>query len=84
MGAPVRKVVILSLGLKLIPRRDKQHKGITLGLGGLYPEPEVVRAILAPQDGVTKKIIDLGQYLPSELAQRNLTIQRVRYWDMVG
>jgi hypothetical protein len=40
-----------------------------MGLGDLYPEPEVVRAILAPQDGVTKKIIDLGQYLPSGLAE---------------
>jgi hypothetical protein len=60
MGAPVRAVVLLSLGLKLISQRDKQHRGITLGLGGLYPEPEVVRAILAPEDGVTKRIIDLG------------------------
>ena len=34
---------------------------ITLGLGGLYPAPEVVRAILAPEDGVTKRIVDLGE-----------------------
>ena len=67
MGAPVRTAV-LSLGLKLISGRDKQHRGITLGLGGLYPEPEVVRAILAPQDGVTKRIVDLGQYLSGGLA----------------
>jgi hypothetical protein len=70
MGTPVRKVVVLSsLCLKLISRRDKQHRGITLGLGGLYPEPEAVRAILAPQDGVTKRIIDLGQYSPSEFGR---------------
>jgi hypothetical protein len=43
-------------------RRDKQHRAITLGLGGLYPAPEVVRAVLAPQDGVTKKILDLGEH----------------------
>jgi hypothetical protein len=42
--------------------RDKQHRAITLGLGGLYPAPEAVRAVLAPQDGLTKKILDLGEH----------------------
>jgi len=41
--------------------RDTQHRVFVLGLGGLYPVPEVIRAILAPQDGLTKKIIDLGE-----------------------
>jgi hypothetical protein len=35
---------------------------ITLGLGGLYPAPEVVHAILSPQGGIQKKILDLGKY----------------------
>ncbi|KIM23716.1 hypothetical protein M408DRAFT_251572 [Serendipita vermifera MAFF 305830] len=41
-------------------RLDKQHRAITLGLGGLYPAPDVVRAILAPQEGVSKRALDLG------------------------
>lgn len=41
-------------------RLDKQHMAITLGLGGLYPAPDVVHAVLAPQVGVTKRIVDLG------------------------
>lgn len=39
--------------------RDKQHIGIVLGLGGLYPAREIVQAILAP-GGETKSILDLG------------------------
>ncbi|KAG8822211.1 hypothetical protein FRC19_006385 [Serendipita sp. 401] len=41
-------------------RLDKQHIAIVLGLGGLYPAQEEVQAILAPQDGETKRILDLG------------------------
>ncbi|KIM23690.1 hypothetical protein M408DRAFT_45059, partial [Serendipita vermifera MAFF 305830] len=37
-----------------------QHRAISIGLGGLYPTPEVVRAVLAPQEGVIKRILDLG------------------------
>jgi hypothetical protein len=43
-------------------RRDKQHRALVLALEGLYPEPEVVRAVLAPEDGITKRIVDLGEY----------------------
>lgn len=41
-------------------RLDKQHRAFSLSLGGLYPAPEVVRAALAPQAGVTKRILDIG------------------------
>jgi hypothetical protein len=41
--------------------RNKQHIAIVLGLGGLYPEPETVEAVLAPSDGEKKRILDLGQ-----------------------
>ncbi|KAG8834001.1 hypothetical protein FRC18_002742 [Serendipita sp. 400] len=41
-------------------RLDKQHTAIILGLGGLYPAREEVRAALAPQEGETKRILDLG------------------------
>jgi hypothetical protein len=44
-----------------LPRRNKQHIGIVLGLGGLYPEPETVQAVLAPSDGEQKRILDLGR-----------------------
>lgn len=40
---------------------DKQHTAITLGLGGLYPEAANIPAILQPQQGETKKILDLGR-----------------------
>ncbi|KAG8823122.1 hypothetical protein FRC17_009400 [Serendipita sp. 399] len=39
---------------------DKQHTAIILGMGGLYPAAEQVRAILQPEPGVTKRILDLG------------------------
>jgi hypothetical protein len=39
---------------------NKQHIAVVLGLGALYPARDVVRAVLAPEDGVTKKILDLG------------------------
>jgi hypothetical protein len=48
--------------IKLISSRDKQHIAISLSLGGLFPAPEVVREILAPQDGIAKRIVDLGEY----------------------
>ncbi|KIM21381.1 hypothetical protein M408DRAFT_333515 [Serendipita vermifera MAFF 305830] len=42
-------------------RLNKQHVAIKLGLSNrLYPAPEVVRAVLKPEPGVTKKILDLG------------------------
>ncbi|PVG02071.1 S-adenosyl-L-methionine-dependent methyltransferase [Serendipita vermifera] len=41
-------------------RLDKQHIGVILGLGGLYPAKEVVQAVLAPQEGQSKAILDLG------------------------
>jgi hypothetical protein len=40
--------------------RNKQHIGIVLGLGGLYPAPETVQLVLAPSDGAKKRILDLG------------------------
>lgn len=43
-------------------RSNTQHKAFALGMGGLYPEREVVQAILAPQEGVVKRIVDLGKY----------------------
>jgi hypothetical protein len=45
------------LAIALTFDRDKQHVAITLGLGGLYPAPNVVRAVLSPQ-GYSKE--DLG------------------------
>lgn len=41
--------------------RDKQHIAVVLGLGGLYPAKDTVRALLAPQTGEQKAILDLGE-----------------------
>ncbi|KAG8835203.1 hypothetical protein FRB91_001163 [Serendipita sp. 411] len=41
-------------------RLNKQHTAITLGLGGLYPAPEVVNSILANREGDSPKVLDLG------------------------
>jgi hypothetical protein len=43
------------------PHRNKQHIAFVLGVGGLYPNAEIVRAVLAPQEGTQKKILDLGR-----------------------
>ena len=40
--------------------RDRQHLAHVIGLGGLYPCPEQVEALLAPAQGETKYILDLG------------------------
>jgi hypothetical protein len=34
---------------------------VVVGVGGLYPNAEIVRAVLAPQEGIQKKILDLGR-----------------------
>ncbi|KIM19454.1 hypothetical protein M408DRAFT_83532 [Serendipita vermifera MAFF 305830] len=41
-------------------RLNKQHIAIFVGLGALYPVPDVVRSILAPKEGEVKRILDLG------------------------
>ncbi|PVF95009.1 S-adenosyl-L-methionine-dependent methyltransferase [Serendipita vermifera] len=41
-------------------RLDKQHAAHLIGLGSLYPCPDLVEQILAPQPGITKEILDLG------------------------
>lgn len=41
-------------------RLDKQHLAHIIGLGGLYPYPEQVEAVLAPVEGTTKCILDVG------------------------
>lgn len=41
-------------------RLDKQHRAYCIILQGLYPDPETVRAVLAPEAGVTKRIMDIG------------------------
>jgi hypothetical protein len=40
---------------------NKQHTAVTLALGGLYPAGDVVQAVLRPQDGEKKAILDLGK-----------------------
>jgi hypothetical protein len=35
---------------------------VVLGLNGLYPAQDVVRAVLSPEPGETKNILDLGVY----------------------
>jgi hypothetical protein len=42
---------------------NKQHIAFTLGVGGLYPDAATVKAILAPEEGKTKRILDLGTQL---------------------
>jgi hypothetical protein len=34
---------------------------VVLGLNGLYPDPDLVHAVLAPENGVTKRILDVGK-----------------------
>jgi hypothetical protein len=40
--------------------REKQSVALVIAMGGLYPCPEVTEAILNPEDGQTKYILDLG------------------------
>ncbi|KIM25817.1 hypothetical protein M408DRAFT_204621 [Serendipita vermifera MAFF 305830] len=42
-------------------RLDKQGSAIAIGFGGLYPCPEVIDAVLLPEEGGrTKRILDIG------------------------
>jgi hypothetical protein len=41
--------------------QHKQRTIIVLALGGLYPAPQIVNAVLAPEEGVQKRILDLGK-----------------------
>ncbi|CAG8720041.1 13107_t:CDS:2, partial [Acaulospora colombiana] len=38
----------------------KQSVALVIAMGGLYPCPEVIEAILNPEDGQTKHILDIG------------------------
>lgn len=40
--------------------RNGQHVCIKLIFGGLYPYKEIVQEVLAPTDGQSKRILDLG------------------------
>lgn len=40
--------------------RDKQHIALAIAMGGLYPEPDLFRAVLAPQGDSPKMILDVG------------------------
>jgi hypothetical protein len=44
-------------------RRNKQHAALTLALDGLYLARDTVKAILAPQEGKNKTVLDLGPFL---------------------
>jgi hypothetical protein len=48
--------------MTFVRSRNKQHIAVTLALGGLYPARDVVQAILRPQDGEKKAILDLGKW----------------------
>ncbi|PVF94110.1 hypothetical protein CPB86DRAFT_800707 [Serendipita vermifera] len=41
-------------------RLENQNVALMVAMGGIYPCPEVVEAILSPSDGQTKHIIDVG------------------------
>ncbi|PVG04206.1 S-adenosyl-L-methionine-dependent methyltransferase [Serendipita vermifera] len=41
-------------------RLDKQHVALAVAIGELYPNAEVVEALLAPDNGPPKKIADIG------------------------
>lgn len=54
-------------------RLDKQHSAFLIALGGLYPCPEVVEAVLDPAGPQPKRILDVGCGTGSwaiEMAQR--------------
>ena len=42
--------------------RDKQHLIQLVTVGGLYVPREEVQAALAPEPGITKRILDLGEH----------------------
>jgi hypothetical protein len=46
----------------LIYPREKQSVALVIAMGGLYPCPEEVEAILNTEDGQPKHILDLGVY----------------------
>lgn len=39
-----------------------QHVAFKLGFGASYPCPDQVRAVLSPEDGKPKAILDLGEF----------------------
>lgn len=55
-----RRVELSVSGGKRLERLDKLHEAMKISLGGLYPCPEVVQAILAPVAGETKRVLDIG------------------------
>lgn len=57
-----RMCVLVSLLYGILTvSRNWHHESIRLSLGGLYPCQELVRRILAPSEGETKRVLDLGK-----------------------
>lgn len=48
--------------------RNKQHIAFVLAFGGLCPASDVVNAVLASQEGVRKKILDIGKKETREMS----------------
>lgn len=42
---------------------DQQHRMLQLAIGGLYPDPNLVESVLAPQPNERTRILDLGWYI---------------------
>lgn len=43
-------------------RLDRQHEMLKLHIGGaLYTEPELIKRVLAPDQGLRPKVLDVGQ-----------------------
>lgn len=49
---------VLTLSWRLT--RGLQHKIHTYVMGGLYPGPDIVERVLAPEWGVEKAVLDVG------------------------
>jgi hypothetical protein len=41
-------------------QREKQSVALVIAMGGLYPCPDIIEAILDPTDGQPKAILDIG------------------------
>ncbi|CAG8654539.1 12760_t:CDS:2, partial [Acaulospora colombiana] len=64
--------------VKEVNGREKQSVALVIAMGGLYPCPDVIEAILDPTDGLSKYILDIGQSKdPSIILSRLICIQDV-------
>ncbi|PVF98449.1 S-adenosyl-L-methionine-dependent methyltransferase [Serendipita vermifera] len=69
-------------GRREVPSLDWHHEAMKLCLDGLYPCPDTVKAVLAPEQGTTKRILDIGCGIGTWCVEMAKEFPHVEVWGV--